>query len=100
MKALLEDRSRHATGLLELRSLPEAQRQQVVDMRSRYDRLIDRAVRDVQAKTGRWPGMKAKAVRMALLGMLNWTVFWFSPRGSDTVDTIAANFSAIFLPPG
>jgi AcrR family transcriptional regulator len=99
LQALLADRSRHATALVELRSLPPEQRQHVVDLRSRYDNLIDEAIRAVQAATGRWPGIPARLVRLALLGMLNWTVFWFSPGGAETPQAIAEQFTAIVMPP-
>lgn len=98
VEALLADRSRHATALVELRSLPPEQRQHVTDLRSRYDRLIDEAVRGVQASTGRWPEVPTRLVRLALLGMLNWTVFWFSPDGPDTPEHIARDFCTIFMP--
>jgi TetR/AcrR family transcriptional regulator, cholesterol catabolism regulator len=99
VEALLADRSRHATALVELRSLPPDERQHVIDLRSRYDKLIDEAIRSVQAATGRWPGIPVSAVRLAVLGMLNWTVFWFSPEGPALPDTIAAWYTAIVLPP-
>ncbi|HVV10475.1 TetR/AcrR family transcriptional regulator [Amycolatopsis sp.] len=98
VEALLDDRSRHATALVELRSLSPAERQHIVEMRDSYDHLIDGMVAAVQESTGRWPGIPARLVRLAMLGMLNWVVFWFSPDGKETAESIARTFSAILMP--
>jgi AcrR family transcriptional regulator len=97
--SLLHDRSRHATALIELRSLKPEQRKSIVDLRTHYDQLIDDTVSAVQAATGRWPGVPTRLVRLALLGMLNWTVFWYSEDGAESPASVADAFSAIFLPP-
>jgi TetR/AcrR family transcriptional regulator, cholesterol catabolism regulator len=99
VEALVADRNRHATALVELRSLSPRERQHVVDLRNRYDNLIDEAVRAVQTTTGRWPGVSVRLIRLSLLGMLNWTVFWYSPDGPETPQAIADTFYAIFMPP-
>jgi AcrR family transcriptional regulator len=97
--SLLQDRSRHATALIELRSLQAGQRESIVELRSRYDQLIDAAVSDVQKATGRWAGVPTRLVRFALLGMLNWTVFWYASDGPESPESIAKAFSSILLPP-
>ena len=35
---------------------------------------------------------------LALLGMLNWTVFWYQDTGAQDVEGIAQAFLAVFLP--
>ncbi|SCL20088.1 DNA-binding transcriptional regulator, AcrR family [Micromonospora pallida] len=100
VEALLMDRSRHATALVELRSLSPEQRQHVTSMRRSYDKLIDEAIGAVQTESGRWSGMPTHTVRLALLGMLNWTVFWFRPEGPETPEHIAREFCRIFMPGG
>jgi TetR/AcrR family transcriptional regulator, cholesterol catabolism regulator len=97
VEILLEDRSKHAVALTELRSLTPDERQHVTDLRDRYERLIDEAVRSVQTTTGRWDGVPPRLVRLGLLGMLNWTVFWFDPAGPDTPAQLAAAFARIFI---
>jgi AcrR family transcriptional regulator len=96
--ALLDDRSKHATALVELRSLRPDERQHLTDLRGQYDHLIDEAIHAVQVSTSRWPGVATRVVRLALLGMLNWTVFWFNPEGPESAHHIAIDFSSIFLP--
>lgn len=97
IEALLADRSKHATALTELRSLSPEQRDHVTELRSRYDRTIDEAVRAVQDSTGRWDGVPSRLVRLGLLGMLNWTVFWFHDEGPDSPADIATTFADILL---
>ncbi len=98
LEAMLGDRSYHATALVELRSLAPSQRAEVVQLRKRYEDLIDAALLEVRNARDRWPGVDIRLVRMALLGMLNWTVFWFDPNGPETAEGIARNFCRIFLP--
>jgi AcrR family transcriptional regulator len=97
--ALIEDRDRHATMLVELRSLAPEHRQLVTDLRSRYDRLFDEAIADVQKATGRWPDTSTQLVRLSVLGILNWTIFWFSPDGPDSAAAVADTFADIILSP-
>jgi TetR/AcrR family transcriptional regulator, cholesterol catabolism regulator len=94
LHALISDQSKHATALTELRSLPAEQRAHVVELRDRYDRIIDEAIRSVQVANGLWPEIPTKLLRLSLLGMLNWTVFWYRDEG---MDDITRTVSAIFL---
>ncbi len=98
--ALLSDQSKHATALTELRALSPEERADVVRLRDEYDQIIDRAIADVQTADGLWPGVETKLVRLALLGMLNWTVFWYQDTGAQDVEGIARAFVAVFLPQG
>jgi AcrR family transcriptional regulator len=98
VEALLVERSKHATALVEMRSLSADHRQHITDLRGRYDRLIDEAIRAVQTTTHRWPGIATRTVRLAMLGMLNWTVFWFSEDGPETPAHIARDFADVFMP--
>src|ERR1700722_2560827 len=68
--ALISDQSKHPTALTELRSLSPQQRTQVVELRDRYDRIIDEAIRSVQVTNGLWPEIPTKLLRLSLLGML------------------------------
>jgi AcrR family transcriptional regulator len=97
--ALLDDRSKHATALVEMRSLSPVERREIVALRDGYDALFDGAVAAVQEQSGRWPGIAPHLVRLALLGMLNWSVFWYSPDGPDSAETVGESFADIFLPP-
>jgi AcrR family transcriptional regulator len=100
IRTLLTDRSRHATMLVELRSLPAPERRRVVELRARYETIFDEAIRAVQSTTGRWPGVPIPQIRMGILGMLNWTVFWFSTDGPGTPEEVGNSVVSVVLPPG
>ena len=95
--ALISDQNKHATALTELRSLSPQQRAHVVELRDRYDRIIDEAIRSVRVTHDIWPDVSTKLLRLTLLGMLNWTVFWYRDEGSDDLSEIVAAFSTVFL---
>jgi AcrR family transcriptional regulator len=97
LHALINDQSKHATALTELRSLSPDQRAHVVELRDRYDRIIDEAIRSVQVNNGLWPEIPTKLLRLSLLGMLNWTVFWYRDEGTSDIEEIANAFATIFL---
>lgn len=97
VEALLAEQTRHATALTELRSLSPRERQHVTELRDRYDRIVEEAIRSVQSNEGLWPGVEPKLLRLALLGMLNWTVFWHAPGGGSSPRELAAAFYAIFV---
>lgn len=97
VRSLLAEQNKHATALTELRSLSSEERTHVRELRDRYDRIVEEAIRAVQTAEGRWPGLAPKVVRLALLGMLNWTVFWYHPGGEITAEELARAYTAIFL---
>ena len=97
LEAMLLYRSAHATALYELRALSAGNRQHIVDLRARYDSVIDETIRRIQESTGRWPGIPIYLVRLGLLGMLNWSAFWFDPDGPKTSREVATAFTSIFL---
>ena len=95
--ALISDQNKHATALTELRSLSPEQRAHVVELRDRYDRIIDEAIRSVRVTNDIWPNVSTKLLRLSLLGMLNWTVFWYRDKGTDDLEEIAHAFTRVFL---
>jgi AcrR family transcriptional regulator len=94
---LLADQSKHATALVELRCLSPEERRRVTELRDAYDRMIEEAIRTLQAATGAWPNLTPKMLRLALLGMLNWSVFWYRSDGEITPEELADSFSSVFL---
>jgi AcrR family transcriptional regulator len=97
IKALLTDQSQHATALTELRALSPEQRDHILELRDRYERIIDEAIRSVQAADHLWPDVPPKLLRLAVLGMLNWTVFWHQEGGPETAEGIADVFGSLFV---
>lgn len=97
IELLLDEQSRHATALTELRSLSPQERAHVTELRDRYDHVIDEAVRAAQVAHDLWPGVEPKLVRLGLLGMLNWSVFWYQPGGEVRPEQIADAFTSLLL---
>ena len=94
---LLTDQTTHATALIELRCLSPQDRGHIVELRDGYDRIMEEAIRAAQTAAGLWPNVSPKVVRLALLGMLNWSVFWYRPEGDLTGAEIAKGFASIFF---
>lgn len=100
LTALLGEQSSHAAVITELRSLSIPNRDTVVRLRDEYDQIVEAAIVDVQRAEHLWPETSSKLLRLALLGMLNYTVFWFRGDHTDgSVGDIGHIFATIFLGP-
>lgn len=97
LETSLADQDRHATMLMELRSLSADQREEVVDRRDRYERLIERVVADAQAAGDVRSDFSPRLLTLALLNLLNWTIFWYRPDGDLDIGEIASTFASIYL---
>lgn len=94
---VLADRDKHATMLFELRSLTGERRNDVIRMRDRYEALV----RDVMAEGQREGAFRrdidAKYLSLALLNLMNWTIFWFDPQRELTPESLSALLSALYI---
>jgi AcrR family transcriptional regulator len=81
---------------VEFRALPPARLREVVRRRDAYEALVRGVVRD-GAREGRFRAVDPKAAALALLGALNWSVFWWSPEGRWTAEELAEQVSDLFL---
>jgi AcrR family transcriptional regulator len=70
-------RSRHTVLLRDVRFLPEAQAKQVVDAQKQ---MVNAYAANIAAAQN-IPLARAKALAMALFGMINWTFTWLRPAG-------------------
>ncbi|TFZ06112.1 TetR/AcrR family transcriptional regulator [Ramlibacter henchirensis] len=52
----------------------------------------ERAFRDVMARLPLPPGTDRRALRLMLIGALNWAPFWFDPQGRDSPRVLARKF--------
>lgn len=93
----LGDQSKHATMLTELRSLSPREREHVTELRDRYERIIEESIRSAQAAGAVRSDLEPKLLRLALLNMLNWSIFWYRPGGALTPEEIARAFTTVFL---
>ncbi len=93
----LADQDRHAAMLIELRSLADERRSEVLALRDRYEHLVRQAIADAQVAGSIRRDVPAKALALALLNLLNWSIFWFQPGGDLTAVDIAELLSTVFL---
>jgi AcrR family transcriptional regulator len=93
---IAENSNEHSTMLKELRSLSPRNQQKIIKLRDRYEALFRKVIADcVREKVFR--DTNVKIATLALLGMMNWLIHWYSPRGPMKSEEIAGIFSDLFL---
>ncbi len=97
LRAALSDRDKHATMLIELRELSGERRTEVLHMRDRYEAFVREVIREAQEAGALRADPPAKYQGLALLNLLNWTIFWFRPGGDLTPDQLADMLTTLFL---
>lgn len=95
--AALNDQDKHATMLVELRELSGERRLEVLKLRDRYETFIREMIQEGQEAGVLRREPEAKYQGLALLNLLNWTIFWFRPGGELTPDQLAAILTSLFL---
>jgi AcrR family transcriptional regulator len=97
MEVALRDQDMHTTMLIELRSLSADRRAEVLAGRDEYERLLlDAIVREQGAKRIR-TDIDARTLTLALLNLLNWTIFWYNPDGDQSPGELAKILCSVFL---
>jgi TetR/AcrR family transcriptional regulator, cholesterol catabolism regulator len=97
VEVALRDRDMHMTMLTELRSLSQERRSEVLRLRDHYEGMIRKAIAEEQQGGQLRGDIEAKYLSLALLNLLNWTIFWFDPQGSLSATELASMLSTIFL---
>ncbi len=93
----LEDRDHHAVMLAEMHGLSGSHRTRIIKRRDAYERILYEAIIEDRA-AGRIRGdIDAKYLTLALLNLLNWTVFWFKPDEDKSPEALAELFTTVFL---
>jgi AcrR family transcriptional regulator len=98
INTMLADRDKHATMLNELRALSGERATDVVELRDRYESLIRALLQEgldrglIRSDLG-----SVKYLTLALLNLLNWTIFWFEPDGELTPADLGEIFASIYL---
>ncbi len=85
-----------STMLKELRSLSLGNQRKIIKLRDKYQDLFRSAVADC-IREGFLPNSQVKITTLALLGMMNWLIHWYSPNGPMKREKIAQIFSSLFL---
>jgi AcrR family transcriptional regulator len=93
----LRDRNLHATMLVDSGALTRERRARVIEKRAEYERLVRAVIADDQRAGRIRTDMDPKILTLALLSLLNWTVFWFNPDCEWTAEELAERFTELYL---
>lgn len=97
LEAALRDCDMHLTMLVELRSLSPEHRAEVLRLRDRYEELVRNIIAEEQRDGHIRADIDPKYLTLALLNLLNWTIFWFNPEGEHSAAELARILMTIFL---
>ncbi|RMG61387.1 MAG: TetR/AcrR family transcriptional regulator [Deltaproteobacteria bacterium] len=97
LEALLVDEHRDSMNVLlyEWRSLSDEGREEIVKLRDRYEEIWQEVL-DEAKEAGLIEG-DTKVLRLMILGSLNWSVQWFSPKGPLSADELAEAFVGFIM---
>ena len=95
LSALLEYGDYTSAGLKAYGDAPEAVRQSARSHRRRYEALWAKLV-DELMHAGAPPGVSATTLRLAVLGLMNWSPEWYRPK-RHSIDVLAREFAAILV---
>jgi TetR/AcrR family transcriptional regulator, cholesterol catabolism regulator len=93
----LRDQDMHAVMLGEMRALTPVNVGLVRKRRANYEGVI-RDLIGADQRAGRLrTDIPAKLLTLALLNLLNWTIFWYHFEGPWTADELSSSLTEIFL---
>jgi AcrR family transcriptional regulator len=95
IKTILEELP-GSTAHTDFRSLASPLLKKVIRKRDRYEETY-REVIERGIKEGVFRKCNVKTSVWAILGALNWSVQWFSPKGRITADQLGAEFADLFV---
>ncbi len=97
MDAALSDQDKHATMLIELHQLSVEPMAAVLKKRDKYEALVKRLISEAQDAGYLRQDLQAKYQALALLNLLNWSIFWFRSNGELDSNQLAKILATIFL---
>jgi len=90
-----EGRDFAATLLHETRHLNPEVQAELVALKDRYESMWQKALKDL--KRAGLIADDSQVARLFLLGALNWTVQWYRPDGSRTIEQIARQLADLLI---
>jgi TetR/AcrR family transcriptional regulator, cholesterol catabolism regulator len=96
LHALLEFSDYTSAGLKAYSDVPEAVRRAARPHRRRYEAVWSRLVADIEAAGRMAEGVSPETMRMALLGVMNWSPEWYRPA-KHSIDGLAGEFARLVL---
>ncbi|HZV48518.1 MAG TPA: TetR/AcrR family transcriptional regulator [Candidatus Dormibacteraeota bacterium] len=94
---MLADRDKHATMLVELRSLTGERRSEVIRLRDRYEALVGKVIAEGQQEGVFRADIESRYLTLALLNLLNWTIFWFDPERALSPEALSQILSTLYI---
>jgi AcrR family transcriptional regulator len=95
VKTILEELP-GATAHTDFRALPFPLLKKLISKRDRYERAYRETIkRGIRTRVFRKCNVKTTV--WAILGALNWSVQWFSPKGSLTATQLGKDFADLFV---
>jgi AcrR family transcriptional regulator len=97
LDAALVDRDMHATMLAEFGKLSADRQTEVRQERDRHAAMFRTTITEAQEKGLIRDEIPARYLTLALLNLLNWTIFWFDPSRERSIREIANFLGDIYL---
>lgn len=94
---MLADRDKHATMLGELRSLSGPRRVHVIKLRDKYEGLVRDVISGCQTSGLLRSDIEATMLTLALLNLLNWSIFWYRPDGKYSPSELARILTSVYV---
>lgn len=87
----------HAAMLFELRSLPEAQRAEVIELRDRNESLMQNSIAVARDAGAFRLDHTLRFQTLTMLNLLNWPLIWYRPDGAMTPAQIGRQLADVYL---
>jgi AcrR family transcriptional regulator len=97
LRLALEDRDMHITMLIELRSLSAERFETIRDMRDVHELLFREVIRTGQDAGEISTDFSDRHFGLALMNLLNWTIFWYRPGGELDLERLTDLLATTFL---
>ena len=89
-----QSRRRHVVAMNDVKFLPKALQTPLIELQRQLTDLVAQLLRDLNPSL---PDEVYKPYTMMLIGMLNWTDFWYSPSGPVKPQELCDRMSRLFL---
>ena len=89
-----QSRRRHMVAMNDVKFLPRAKQGPLIELQRRLTDLVSQLLRELN------PGLPEdvyKPYTMMLIGMLNWSDFWYKPTGSVKPQELCDRMARLFL---
>lgn len=89
-----QSRRRHMVAMNDVKFLPRAKQQPLIDLQRQLTHLVSQLLQHIN------PGLPEavyKPYAMMLIGMLNWSDFWYKPSGPVKPAELCERMSRLFL---